>query len=543
MVVTYNEIDFDNLYKVAFFRKIMKRILSCILLVSVLFCILTLGIVSAVITCVNGEDRMFRISSVTNAHAEKWVQTNYGEEICYEDYFQGYGSGVRGCAGGNKILGISGDTNAHVEIPTQSNYESVCYGDLTCKAVQGQCNDTDLGVGTDYSVIVSLADEENSHVSLAYVYPYRICCKGPHSPICNYDGVCDYLSRGETAQNCPDDCVCGNGQIDAGEVCDIGDDPEDPSDDVFTIPGFDCTDLDYSSGPLYCAEGCMSYDVSSCEVECDDGILSPGETCEPSLDPDGADCNDAEGYPGTRQCSNVTCNWVCDTGLFCGDTIFTSPPEECEIDDEESCEEHDFESGLEVTCDEDTCKWDTSQCVGKLTFCEKHEPFTYEHPDESGNYFSPMRCVEYNLVYPGSSKAEEREELCLGDCVAGASVPVNNGYAGTNLFSSGCAWDSDGTDGGQCYFYFERNEGDRCRTDFVSEADCEPDDSFREVTINASAVGGGTWTCDAGCGEDTCTSQIYCPTVIRLPFFGWVAFVSGIFLIGIIYMFNFARKR
>ena len=104
------------------------------------------------------------------------------------------------------------------------------------------------------------------------------------SSICNRDGSCNE-NRGETAENCPDDCesdTCSNGKqddfeegMDCGGVCDESCEP------IFEACNDDgACDSDLGETAENCASDCEE------EVECnDDGVCDTGE---------GSDCTDCE---------------------------------------------------------------------------------------------------------------------------------------------------------------------------------------------------------------------------------------------------------
>ncbi len=96
---------------------------------------------------------------------------------------------------------------------------------------------------------------------------------GPH---CG-DGICQ--AGNETTSSCAADCFCGNGTIDAGELCD--------GTHVGSETCFLATLFPGETGTLTCAAGCQSYDTSGC-FGCNDGTMNGGES--------GVDCG------GTSTC-------------------------------------------------------------------------------------------------------------------------------------------------------------------------------------------------------------------------------------------------
>src|SRR3989344_2307703 len=106
----------------------------------------------------------------TNAHAETYSSAtgSYQNKICYT----GTASSSRTCSGNNGILKLSATTNAHAEVYTNNNYgTSVCYGGLTCGAVNGECTGAS-------KCVVKLSATTNAHLSdcTDASYPVSICC-------------------------------------------------------------------------------------------------------------------------------------------------------------------------------------------------------------------------------------------------------------------------------------------------------------------------------------------------------------------------------
>lgn len=119
---------------------------------------------------------------------------------------------------------------------------------------------------------------------------------------------------------------CGNATIDDGEVC-----------DGTNLGGRVCADVvGYGSkGSLKCASNCKTFDTSLCtaEVTCGNGKLDAGEVCDGSL-LNGASCASRVGYGST---GTLVCNSTCD-GY---DTSACSPEVTCgngELDDGEVCD-------------------------------------------------------------------------------------------------------------------------------------------------------------------------------------------------------------
>ncbi len=138
--------------------------------------------------CSNKPDQLIlKLSSNTNAHAEKYNQGNYNVQICYDSIFgktytYSQGENPRACSGTNSILNLSADTNAHAKTRNfagEYNTE-ICYGDLFCRTV----NLNDPGAiecgenNPDEEEILKLSAGTNAHLAVAGSsgYNYQICC-------------------------------------------------------------------------------------------------------------------------------------------------------------------------------------------------------------------------------------------------------------------------------------------------------------------------------------------------------------------------------
>lgn len=160
-------------------------------------------------TC-DDSQTILKLSSPTNAHGALWNDSNYNTtRVCYDSIFgvTYNGTNPHNCNtdGSNFVLNLSSNTNAHAEIPSDNNYKfSVCYGDLVCRKTTGACDYEKAvlkpGAGKTH-LIASLSSDTNAHLANDYSYSgWRICC-----------------TTGGTQPE-----LCGNGNVDAGEQCDLG---------------------------------------------------------------------------------------------------------------------------------------------------------------------------------------------------------------------------------------------------------------------------------------------------------------------------------
>ncbi len=176
----------NNLYKHATLVLVMKRLVKLSLFI--LFSAYVLSFASAQsIVAGSPEDVIFRISSPTNAHGEKWNQSSPGyTNVLYSTVFGSPYSGIvnpaniHQCNAGvtNLVLRLSEGTgtNSHGQAPYYSGpgtiYPTdVCYGGLTCYSSPSACPSNQVE-------IASLSSPNNAHIENATSNNYntRICC-------------------------------------------------------------------------------------------------------------------------------------------------------------------------------------------------------------------------------------------------------------------------------------------------------------------------------------------------------------------------------
>jgi len=176
---------------------------------------------------------------------------------------------------------------------------------------------------------------------------------------------CNATCDGYDKSDCSEAVKCGNGKLDDGEVC-----------DGTIINDWTCVkQVGYgSTGTPACKSDCSGYTNGTCtaEVKCGNGKLDDGEVCDGTL-LNGASCATAlgDGSEGTLRCNN-TC-----TGF---DMTSCSMPVKCgngKIDDGEECDGTKFNgsftscsgynsnlysSGGKLKC-ASNCTIDTSECI------------------------------------------------------------------------------------------------------------------------------------------------------------------------------------
>lgn len=122
--------------------------------------------------CVGGEVKVFRMSSLANAHAETPGGSTYGKVVCC--------GGVTGlgdsCSGTyDTVLTLSGTNNAHVA--SDANYATkACLSVGAGETVDCTYGDTCDG---DYACLATISDSTNAHVADCDGtddYTTKVCC-------------------------------------------------------------------------------------------------------------------------------------------------------------------------------------------------------------------------------------------------------------------------------------------------------------------------------------------------------------------------------
>jgi len=154
-----------------------------------------------------------------------------------------------------------------------------------------------------------------------------------------------------------DAIICGDGDLDEGEVCDSN-----------YLNHENCTNFNYTGGSLECLDDCSGYYWGNCEGDevCGNTVIGENEICEPN-NLRNRTCVD-EGYVnGTLGCRNDCSRYdYSDCGgekAVCGDGNVTGN-EECDGNlNGESCNSLNFSSGS-LSCV--NCGFDTSECIEEV---------------------------------------------------------------------------------------------------------------------------------------------------------------------------------
>ncbi len=187
-------------------------------------------------------------------------------------------------------------------------------------------------------------------------------CGGPGS--CTEGGDCATVDPSDNSQ-CTS--VCGDGVVDADEVCDGA-----------SVGAETCEALGYGAGTLGCSVDCLGFDTSACgSTTCGDGIIAGDEQCE-GADLGGETCVSLGAAGGTLECNercefvvtdcDAPASWTCGPGVygdgFC-DCGCGARDADCADGNVTSCEECNFRG----SCAEDFTgchgidATDNSKCV------------------------------------------------------------------------------------------------------------------------------------------------------------------------------------
>ncbi len=122
---------------------------------------------------------IFKMSALTNAHAENWSLNNYEYSVCCQ--VQGITIGNL-CDAGTQVIRLSADTNAHAE---KAEYIPATYSKNICISAQANallsCISTTQdcqSIGYD-TCLATISGDTNAHVAdcVTDPYPIKICCK------------------------------------------------------------------------------------------------------------------------------------------------------------------------------------------------------------------------------------------------------------------------------------------------------------------------------------------------------------------------------
>jgi hypothetical protein len=125
---------------------------------------------------------VLKLSSSTNAHAEKPTQANYPCAIECSGPFDFSIDSNCSSDSKNLILKMSADTNAHVGGASSSYSNNLCLerpsGQATCRLVSGDC-DKKTDKKTGETCVATISGKDNAHIARcdgSTAYSNKICC-------------------------------------------------------------------------------------------------------------------------------------------------------------------------------------------------------------------------------------------------------------------------------------------------------------------------------------------------------------------------------
>jgi hypothetical protein len=144
---------------------------NAILFVAVFAVIFAISTVSALYVC-DDSQTILKLGAVENSHVELYNSSLYAFRLCYSDI---YGinytlASPHACIAGNVVAKLAQPTNSHLEAPNGTLFSNIaCYGDLSCSLRTGACL-------ANENLILTLAQQTNSHVSFNDTLPFKLCC-------------------------------------------------------------------------------------------------------------------------------------------------------------------------------------------------------------------------------------------------------------------------------------------------------------------------------------------------------------------------------
>jgi len=260
-------------------------------------------------------DIILRLNSATNAHSEKYDQTNYAGGVwCYP--YAADNTHPPTCDGKEVIrAAFSSNTNAHVEYGFNTN---VGYTDVCFSSAGLYCTYTENACPQYFTEIGSISAGTNAHAGMAGRYSVKVCCT--HVPP---------SGRGCSGNSCKhSECVA--------QSCQIVDGPGNNE----CSSHFDCNanycEIDGTCPGSFCCvdnacvdpgDPCGSFEcgsaVDNCGNEVNCGTCPPGSTCNVNY------CEEESGYCGDgikngfEQCDGG--DGVCPFGSHCLPDCTCSP--------------------------------------------------------------------------------------------------------------------------------------------------------------------------------------------------------------------------
>ncbi len=243
---------------------------------------------------------------------------------------------------------------------------------------------------------------------------------------------------------CSEQAVCGNYEWEYPEDCDGAD-----------LHDMTCEALGYSGGTLSCASSC-TFDTHRCEAggECGNGEREAGEECDGS-DVGGVSCADLGLGTGSVGCT-AECHYNvsgCSAQAACGNGAIEYP-EVCDGADlnDQTCGDQGFYNGL-LSCAADCLTFDTSSCFGRCGDAELNGPevcdgslLDGESCRSQGYYGGELACaadcVDFDYTQCGGTCGDGEvngPERCDTNDFDGDSCQARGFYQGSLTCSNDCA--------------------------------------------------------------------------------------------------------
>ena len=372
------------------------------------------------------------------------------------------GAGSKGhvlCASDCKSLNLSGCSAATQCGNGKLDDGEVCEaGNLnkaTCASIVGKGSDGTLKCGDGCKHFDTSGCSASEYCGDGKIEAGEIC-DGTNISGMTCEKVVGYGSRGtltckanctgyDTTQ-CTQEVKCGNGKLDPGEKC-----------DGTLLNNATCSSLvGYgSTGALKCNDTCSGYDTSACteEVKCGNGVLDDGELCE-GYNLNGATCTSIVGYgsTGTLKCNKTCSGFVtsgCSKAQLCGNGTLDSG-ELCDSTDlnDATCESVVGVGSTGTLLCDSTCKFNTTYCTpsrgcgnGTIEDNEECDGTAFKDNIKSCTAYDPMNYSKGSLKCTSTCKIDT--SACESYCGNG-SVNSSKGEVcdGDNLNKKTCASDT-----------------------------------------------------------------------------------------------------